>query len=147
MREADRAELEAASEGWDGPLHALLTSFSMTPESVALEIDDLPAAILGIAPYPQHPRIGCPWLLGTDALAEHKVWFVRETRACLSALSKDSFDVLYNDVDVRYAKAVRWLEFLNFAVVGVVEGRPPERIPFLRMEKHIGSGQVQAGAR
>lgn len=59
------------------------------------------------------PRVGLPWLLGTDALNCHKREFMRLSRLMLD-MWKPDYDALYVSVDAAYGASLRWLVWLGF---------------------------------
>ena len=77
------------------------------------------------------PRVGCPWMLGTDALDRHKKPMLVETRRWVEEWWKD-YDCLIAWVDVEYAGSIRWLRWLGFGIRGR-EALGPAGSPFWRM--------------
>lgn len=58
---------------------------------------------------------GCPWLLGTDAVADHYRLFLRQSLRWKEQLL-GSYEVLRNAVDDRNEVSKRWLQWMGFAL-------------------------------
>jgi hypothetical protein len=74
-----------------------------------------PVAVLGVKPMEPYSNIGVIWLLGTDGLNKMKKFFLKITKRIIKELSI-GYDMLYNLVDSRYTKTIRWLEWCGFTI-------------------------------
>jgi ABC-type nitrate/sulfonate/bicarbonate transport system substrate-binding protein len=107
MRAEDAAEV-LASGGYE-PLDALLVSMDASDEAWAVFFDNELGAIYGIAR-------GCiPWLLTSDVIDRHPKAFVGECKEVLRAWM-EQHPVLVQQVDARYARALRWASRMGFRV-------------------------------
>lgn len=111
MRQADRDEV-AASSG-RSPLAALSYSFRMSRECWAVVIDGKPEVIFGVGDLNILGGVGSPWLLGSDAVWDHRREFMRQSREWLAQLFA-RYSVLRNVVDCRNSASIRWLGWLGF---------------------------------
>ena len=128
LRAGDKAEIAAAS-GWD-PEAALVLSVAASPRSYTWLRDGVPLAIFGVSPDPFAPTVGIPWMLATDAAAEHPTYILRRSREWLPKLA-EGFDVLTNKVDCRNVLAIQWLSWLGFVFTGLDPQYGVQRLPFL----------------
>lgn len=111
MRQADRDEV-AASSG-RSPLAALSYSFRRSAICMTGLIDGRPEVMFGVADLNILAGVGSPWLLGTDAVEENAVAFLRGSVEWRGQLLQ-RYQVLRNFVDVRNVASVRWLGWLGF---------------------------------
>lgn len=111
MREADRAEVGAAT-GWD-PLEALRRGLEDSAECWTLRIDGDLVGMYGVVDLGS--RVGIGWLLTGDAIEDHARAFWQVCKRELPELL-ERWDVLYNAIDCRHTKALRWAERLGFVL-------------------------------
>jgi len=74
-----------------------------------------PELMFGVGDINVLTRVGAPWLLGTDAVVEHYVGFLRGSRDWQRQLST-RYRVLMNAVDDRNEVSKRWLLWLGFTL-------------------------------
>lgn len=127
MRQADRNEVWATA----GIIAEDAVKLSLEHSEIARTwlVDGLPASIGGITRISE--TVGTIWLLGTDAIDRHQRAFIVDSCAVFAEIRK-GYDALFNFVDVRNEKAVRWLKWLRFSE----DGPYPYgvfRQPFLRL--------------
>lgn len=72
-----------------------------------------PEIMFGVGDVNVLARVGAPWLLGTDAVVEHYVGFLRGSISWRRQLST-RYRLLINAVDDRNEVSKRWLEWLGF---------------------------------
>lgn len=61
--------------------------------------------------------MGIPWLLGTDALDNLKVSFMKYSRSFVNLfMFDDEVDFLTNYVSATHTASIKWLEWLGFTV-------------------------------
>ncbi|MCL8384158.1 hypothetical protein [Xanthobacter aminoxidans] len=125
LRPADRAEIEALT-GRE-PLGVLLEmvrehdAWAMYSDAGEL------AGMCGVDPiYPPTPdypgvlktgtpKLGQPWMMGSDVLDKHTVEFLRASRKWVEE-QQARYETLNNVVDARNAKHIQWLKWLGFEV-------------------------------
>lgn len=146
MRREDALEVGAAS-GRE-PMDALILGLDASLAAYTILLGGEVAAMFGVTPV-EAPRedgshaVGCAWMLTSDAVDAHPVLFARLTKAILPELL-DVAPVLFNAVDARYAKALRWAAFVGFAVEPTpvpfgVEGLPFHLITATRSSVRSGA--------
>ena len=81
----------------------------------ALLADGVPVCVFGIVPYSVLSGAGIPWMVGTPGIDRHAVGFIRRCRMDLARFFGE-WDKLFNVVDARNTKAIRWLKWLGFSV-------------------------------
>lgn len=100
---------EVLAEGCASVEDALARSFAASTLRVTIERDGVPVGMYGLVP----DSLGGPrarvWLLGADGLAAIPVKFVRISRLVIAEMLT-AYPLLYNRVDNRYAKTIRWLK-------------------------------------
>lgn len=110
LRVADRQEIDARS---GRPPEEVLRDGVSRGRSFALELSSGEVgALFGVGPT-EEPRLGCVWLLGSDALLSIKTTFLRHSREWVDELSK-GYDLLGNHVDARNTVHINWLRWLGF---------------------------------
>lgn len=137
LREADRREIIASSG--QHPIVTLMVSQALGRCYVA-EHDGVPVAIFGLPLVSQLPRVGVPWLLGTDDLNNVRLAFGRESREIVEGW-KSEVDQMVNYVDSRNKASISWLEWLGFSVDDP-EPHGPYGVPFHRFWWASGANYV-----
>ena len=132
LRAADRAEVAA---GGTDPLAALLGGLHSSLEAVAgVDESGEPVILAGLAAIPEHPLVGTVWALGSDAVRDHRVSFLRQSRT-LCAHFHERFPVLMNLVDARNTVHIEWLRWMGFTFVRRWPEMGPQRLPFIEFVK------------
>jgi ribosomal protein S18 acetylase RimI-like enzyme len=129
LRLVDYDEVRAAS----GPsvASALVSGFEFSDECWAARSEEGKLlAVWGIVPSSEG---GIIWLLGTDELDRHRGALFRLAREYVAKMLS-TYGRLYNYVDARNAKAIRWLNRLGFTI-HLAEPRGYENLPFHLFEK------------
>jgi len=128
IREADRRELWASSRS--DPLDAMVRGMERTSSSFVAIYDGQVAAMFGASPYSIMGDKGAAWMIGSKVL-EHPGAQKDLLRLSVPVLEYmlDQFPaLLYNFVDQRNDKAIRWLTWLGFrfgdAIPYGVDGLP-----------------------
>jgi hypothetical protein len=113
LRAADRDEVWAARH-WAAE-EALLRSLEVTPDAKAWLVDGEPIAIWGVEPINAVAGIGLAWLLGAEAINEHKLRF---WQLCKLEVARQVclWRVLLNWIDWRYEPSLRWAIHLGFVL-------------------------------
>lgn len=120
MRQADRDEVAAASGV--SPFEALEFSFKKSTLVRTALVDGAPSVMFGVGDINILAGVGAPWLLGTEAVEENYVAFLRGSVEWRDQLLR-RYSVLRNFVDVRNRASIRWLRWLGFTLSDPVEMR------------------------
>lgn len=91
---------------------ALKLSLAGADLALTWSVDGVPAAIGGITGRRESATI---WLLTTDLVDVHRRQFLADSRMAFDAAKRD-YDLLFNFVDVRNRRAIRWLKWLGFTI-------------------------------
>lgn len=126
LRHADLEEIEAAS-GRD-PLTVLRSSVSLSTHAWAVEINDELAVLMGVCPISMVGGTGIPWLLGSPAIERNAGAFIKHTLVYIP-LMLEAYPHLFNLVDARNTKAIRWLKRAGFKLFDPVPHGPSD-LPF-----------------
>jgi len=116
LRKQDVVEVWA-SHGLS-PLEALVTSYNNSSESHTIIASD--GEVIGMFGVVDEGVVGIPWLLASDQLPQVAREFLPESRKWVERINQD-YLVLTNYVDVRNTVARRWLRWLGFKFIRVVE--------------------------
>lgn len=116
MREADQLEVRALT-GKD-PRQALLESFAQSLAPQVLYVDDEVIAMWGVAEMEGTllgggEFAGMVWMLTSEAIERHKRTFLETALEIFPTLFKQK-KVLYNAIDIRHEKAMRWGKRMGF---------------------------------
>lgn len=135
LRDADRAE--CYREGFPSPFIALEASVAASALCLGVLIDSQPAAAFGVVVTQVDGALGPPlegiaWALTGKAVDACPFGYLRHSRAAVKCLL-DYCPVLHNQIDARYAKALRWAKWCGFTL-GEPVGLPPYGLPFVRAE-------------
>ncbi len=133
LREADRREIAASRGPEVAPLDAIGRAVLRSSHVwVGAAEDGEPVSIFGVAPISLLDGIGSPWFLSTERAYEYPRTLVVEGRRYLSKM-RAIYPDLYNYVDARNDKSIRWLKRLGFAL-HAVEPYGPDGMPFHKFE-------------
>jgi hypothetical protein len=110
LRQADINELWAVAcvTGRD----ALERSLEASEVAGTWLVNDVPACMAGVT---RNGDDGVIWLLATDAVDKYPRQFLQASRRGFESV-QDKFDRLYNYIDVRNTKSLRWLKWLGFEI-------------------------------
>ena len=111
MRDQDVAEV-AASSG-KTPAEALEFSLSGSAQAWTALVDGRPEVMFGVADLNILAGVAAPWLLGTEAILDHRRYFLRSSVRWRGQLF-ERYEVLRNFVDDRNVVAKRWLRWMGF---------------------------------
>jgi hypothetical protein len=128
MRPEDVREVEASSGST--PEQALLAGLYHSDVCLTLHGEE-PIAMMGVGAS-ANPMIGAIWMLSTPALEKHAVEFLRANKrtAVLDNFHR-LYPVLWNHVDERNTKHLRWLRWLGFTFIMRHPFYGLQRRPFL----------------
>lgn len=129
MRQGDRAELAAIGRS---PESSLWASLKVSRVAWTGTIDGVPVCMFGVAPSAMiTPRKGRPWMLGTAALDDHAILFLRRCRPAIKEMLAH-YPELENYVAGSNEKAIEWLRWMGFAVGPGTVAVGLKKIPFLK---------------
>lgn len=140
LREADQRELRAV-HGDAVDFRALLrTAVLASADVCVLKTDDEePVAVVGVAPVSLLGGQGSPWALGTERVDDFPREVVRLGRVMVARWAAQ-YDQLFNYVDTRNTRSIRWLRGLGFVMAPAAPyGRAG--LPFHRFEGARNLGQ------
>jgi hypothetical protein len=110
-RETDRHELWT---GWrHTPLHALTYGLEHSSHVWTGVANLQPFCMVGVVPTSLLLGEGNIWLIGTDAILDHQMAFLRRCRPLLDRMQA-AYSRLSNYVAADNLAAVNWLRWLNF---------------------------------
>ena len=111
MRAQDVAEVMASSG--KSPAGALEFSLEKSSHAWTALVDGRPKVMFGVSDLNVLAGVAAPWLLGTDAVLDHRRYFLRSSVRWRGQLF-ERYDVLRNFVDDRNTVAKRWLRWMGF---------------------------------
>lgn len=139
LRPQDLAEVEAL-RGPGSALAAIREGIAASLWCDAIEVDGELAAIVGLVPYQSAVLgdTGVPWMLGTPAVDRCGGVLIRLTPAYIARMLAD-FPRLFNIVDARNTRAVRWLQRAGFHLSPAVPAGPTGALfhPFEMDLRHV----------
>ncbi len=115
LRQSDVDEVYAAT-GVRDMRFAVKASVAVSEESLVGRVDGVPVCVWGVQAGSLITRHGIPWLVGTDAVSTYQRAFLRRNKKWVERVRQD-YSYLMNFVDVRNDKAIKWLEWLGFAIL------------------------------
>jgi len=130
LRQADQDEVRAAS-GLE-PDMGLLDSWCRSMKTWAIIHKGEVAAVMGLVRNVKEEGVGVPWMLGTDAMDEVKIFFTKQSKKFILNEMLSEFEHLVNFVDARNKKALGWLKYCGFELSKPVPFGP-DGIPFHRL--------------
>lgn len=132
LREDDLRELLAA--GSPGPRQALQDGLDYSRECFSVvDAEDNAQVMFGVVPG-ETPEIGYVWLLGSAAINQEPIKFLRHCKRWVDKLQSD-FPVLTNSVDKRNKLHIQWLRWLGFTFLREVRGNGPGGLPFIEFAR------------
>lgn len=112
MRQADIDEVGACGHS---PIEALEYSVKASMHCWTATGDGELACMFGVTPISMLGGIGCPWMLGTELITQNAGAFIRHSRSYIQEMLQ-AYPHLFNFVDARNAKAIRWLKRAGFTL-------------------------------
>ena len=119
LREADKREIIART---DMDIETALgrSIFESDEAFVASRPDGTLLALYGVGGCGELPRLGIPWMVGTDAMLSYRKALIRDARKWIEK-KLDTYTILSNHVDSRNTVHINWLKHMGF---NVFEGHP-----------------------
>ena len=136
MRIADREEIRASNGS--SPLKALVVPFTYKKGRSYTIIGTAKEGVIGmfgVAPT-KDPEYGIAWLLSSEDLFKHTKQFMKECPYWISQMG-NGYEYLYNWVDRRNWKSLKWLQYLGFEPKNEMKQYGAGKLPFLLMVKEV----------
>ena len=135
IRKGDRQEI-MASDG-ASPLEALVIPFTQQGKiySIIGTKSEGVIGMFGSSPV-KEKGYGIVWLLSSEDLFKHIKQFIKECPKWVHDMSKD-YEHVYNFVDERNWKSLKWLQFLGFEPKRKIGDFGVGKIPFILMMKEV----------
>ena len=136
MRIGDRQEIMAT----DGstPLESLVLPFTQKGAKIYSIVGTQSEGVIGMfGSSPTNEKdYGVVWLLSSEDLFKHIKQFIQECPKWVTEMSKD-YEYVYNFVDERNWKSLKWLQFLGFEPKRKIGDFGVGKIPFILMMKEV----------
>ena len=136
VRVADREEIRASNG--ISPLEALVTPFSIDKSKNYTIVGNLNEGVIGMfgACPTKDPAYGVAWLISSEDLFKHTKQFMKECPYWISQMG-NGYEYLYNWIDRRNWKSMKWLQFLGFEPKDEMKQYGVGKLPFLLMVKEV----------
>ncbi len=136
IRKADRDEIKASDNV--RPSEALLAPFNykgaITFSVIGTDKEHV-IAMFGSVPSPEK-GYGVAWLLSSEELFNYKKEFIKQCPKWVNKLGKP-YKYIYNFVDVRNTKTLKWLKYLGFKQIETIENYGYAKKPFMLITKEM----------
>ena len=136
MRQADKDEIWASDRLTTG--EALMQPFQHKGSKTWCVIGTEEEYVIGM--FGSVPSLdkdyGVAWLLASDELFNYKKEFIKQSPEWVAQMGK-GYKYLYNYVDVRNDKSIKWLKHLGFKTIRLEEQYGKGKMPFYLMMKEI----------
>ena len=136
IRKGDRQEI-MASDG-ASPLEALVIPFTQKNAKIYSIIGTQSEGVIGMfgSTPSKEKGYGVVWLLSSEDLFKHTKQFIQECPKWINDMSK-GYEYVYNFVDERNWKSLKWLQFLGFEPKRKIGDFGIGKMPFLLMMKEV----------
>ena len=136
VRIADREEIRASDN--KSPLEALVVPFSIDKSKNYTIVGNLNEGVIGMfgACPTKDPAYGVAWLISSENLFKHTKQFMKECPYWISQMG-NGYEYLYNWIDRRNWKSMKWLQFLGFEPKDEMKQYGVGKLPFLLMVKEV----------
>ena len=143
IRKGDREEI-MASEGIS-PLRALVMPFTYDNAKIYTIVGTEKEGVIGMfgSNPTQLPEYGVAWLLSSEQLFKHTKQFLKECPYWVAQMSQ-GYKYIYNFVDQRNWKSLKWLQFLGFEPKEKINDYGIGKMPFLLMMKEVNKIDVRS---
>ena len=138
IRKDDRAEILASDNV--SPLKALVIPFTESNSKIYSIIGTQSEGVIGMFGVAKcaEPEYGVAWMLSSEILFKHTKQFIKECPYWINEMGKD-YKYLYNFVDKRNWKSLKWLQYLGFEPKTEIGDYGFGKIPFLLMMKETNN--------
>lgn len=131
IRDSDREEIWAST--MSRPERALASGLYYSDFAQTGMVDGEPVMMWGIVKESLIGNVGVPWMLATKRLDEVAVIFLRRCKAPLRE-AMNRYDRLFNYVDARNTRTIRWLKWLGFKLAEKPVPYGFSNLPFYKFE-------------
>jgi len=91
-------------------------------------------ALFGVVPGADSSQIGQIWLVGTEEMPQYWWEVARQSRLWVDRL-QTSYSVLWNCVDARNVRTIRWLTWCGFRIVERIDEYGVAGLPFYEFRR------------
>lgn len=136
LRQSDLDEIKATTG--QEPAVALVSSVMVSDHAWVILDGEDPIAAFGCAPSGD-PQAALVWMLGSDRMDEpaNAVGILRQSRRYKDLMHR-TYPILYNWIDARNTKSLRWLEWCGYEVLDTDPHYGVEELPFFLFAKVQG---------
>ena len=136
VRKGDLEEIKASNN--TTPFKALVMPFTQEDSKIFTIIGTEDEGVIGMfGVSPSHdPVYGVAWMLSSETLFKHTRQFIQECPKWIEEMGQ-GYEFLYNFVDKRNWKSMKWLQYLGFEPSTEIEKYGYGKMPFLLMMKEI----------
>jgi hypothetical protein len=136
IRKGDRLEILASDNV--SPLEALVLPFTQKGARIYTIVGSKEEGIVGMfgSTPTKEKGYGVVWLLSSEDLFKHIKQFIKECPQWVADMSK-GYDHVYNFVDDRNWKSLKWLQFLGFEPKRKIKDFGIGKMPFILMMKEV----------
>ena len=138
MRIGDRKEIMASNGST--PLESLVIPFTQKGAKIYSIIGTKSEGVIGMfGSTPTNEKdYGVVWLLSSEHLFRHIKQFIKECPKWVAEMS-EGYEYVYNFVDERNWKSLKWLQFLGFEPKKKIGNFGVGKMPFLLMMKEVNN--------
>jgi hypothetical protein len=114
LRQLDKFEVAAMGHS---PLDVLIAPFRYTRKGVntySVFYNDSVIAMFGVISTPQNIKHGVVWMLASDELNDHWLYFTKRTKNWVNYFLAD-YDYVHNYVSLEQEINIKWLKWLGFS--------------------------------
>jgi|TARA_B110000483_G_scaffold68811_1_gene85928 hypothetical protein len=138
MRMGDRKEIMASNGST--PLESLVIPFTQKGAKIYSIIGTKSEGVIGMfgSTPTKEKDYGVVWLLSSEHLFRHIKQFIKECPKWVAEMS-EGYEYVYNFVDERNWKSLKWLQFLGFEPKEKIGDFGVGKMPFLLMMKEVNN--------
>ena len=138
MRMGDRKEIMASNGST--PLESLVIPFTQKGAKIYSIIGTKSEGVIGMfgSTPTKEKDYGVVWLLSSEHLFRHIKQFIKECPKWVAEMS-EGYEYVYNFVDERNWKSLKWLQFLGFEPKKKIGDFGVGKMPFLLMMKEVNN--------
>ena len=138
MRTGDRKEIMASNGST--PLESLVIPFTQKGAKIYSIIGTKSEGVIGMfgSTPTKEKDYGVVWLLSSEHLFRHIKQFIKECPKWVAEMS-EGYEYVYNFVDERNWKSLKWLQFLGFEPKKKIGDFGVGKMPFLLMMKEVNN--------
>lgn len=131
IRPEDRDEIWAALG--ETPRQALMRGYLHSTECFTVHDEGKPVCMFGYKVF-EKGLYGSVWMLASTDLSSHKWRFLRRSEECLSRMH-GACPLLFNVVDQRNDLHIKWLRWLGFRFIRIIQNHGKQGLPFVEFAR------------